>query len=378
MTFNLEPRPELGFYATFVPNKTEGVYNWFYYKEGYSKELVNFFLDEFAIAEGARLLDPFCGSGTTLLACKQRGINAIGVDVMPCTLLAAKVKTRDYDIEKLREKAHLLFAEKFQRPSRIIVPPFLKRYFSKYAIEDIVFCRSLINRIEDEAARDFLLLALINAAMKVSFAWKDGGLLKARKHPAPPLRKLYRRVVSRWLKDLKHFETRPCEIIAEKGDARRLDRVEDESIDAVITSPPYLNQIDYTKVYSLENWIAAAETVPALRSFVGLREEGEDSELLQGRNLPPAAVLYFKDMDRFLSELFRVMRKGARAAIILGNAYFPPPYEPVECDTILAELAEARGFSVEKILVLNQRAALKDRTEKVGLLRESAIVLIKG
>ena len=85
----------------------------------------------------------------------------------------------------------------------------------------------------------------------------------------------------------------------------------------------------------------------------------------------------FRDIAGVLSELHRVMKKGGKAAIILGNAYFPPPYEPVECDVILAELAEAKGFSVEKILVLNQRLALAKRVQKVGVLRESDVVLGK-
>jgi DNA modification methylase len=379
MSYEIEQRPEMGSYATFVPNKLEPIYNWFYFKEGFSKQMVEFFLNEFGLKDGMKVLDPFCGCGATLLACRQRGINAIGVDVMPCTLLASRVKTRDYNTSDLREEATRLFSHKFQKPSRMDIPPPVKRCFTRYALEDIIFFKGFIARIDDTSVREFFLLALINATMKVSWAWKDGGVIKVKKHPAPPLKKLYRRVVSRWVKDMEKLENKPASIEIMKGDARRLENVESGSIDAVITSPPYLNQIDYTKVYIIENWIAGGEISPPLRSFIGLGVENiEVQQTLANQNLHPDAITYFNDMSMFLDEIYRVMKSGAKAAIVLGNAYFPPPYSQIESDVALAELAKSKGFRVEKILVLNKRAALVKRVENVGTLRESAVILKKA
>jgi len=411
MVFQLEPKPDWGILATFIPNKRSPVYNWLYYKEGFSAELVFRLLDMFGIKPGQTVLDPFCGCGTTLLACKQRAVNAVGFDVMPIAVFASSVKTRDYDTNKLEEAIRPLLAHKFERPAAAAAPPIVKKCFSKYALEDLIFFRSLINKIEDEDTRDFLLLGLVNAAMKVSWAWKDGGVIKVKKHPSPPLRKMLSKTLSRMVKDLGRSESgmsltgkarvderlsptdtneetgrsasqpsalrkkdKPVITVA-MGDARNLP-LADSSVDAVITSPPYLNQIDYQKVYAIENWIISGETAPPVRSFIGAVSE-TDVEFLEERKLPQQAQLYFLDMNSVLAELWRVCKPGARLGIVIGNAYFPPPHEPVESDVILSELAERIGFTVEKILVLNQRAALRNRTEKVGLLRESLLLLEK-
>ena len=105
----------MGNLATFLPNKKEPVYNWFYFEEGFSKGLVFRLLEEFNIEKNSVVLDPFCGSGTTLLACKQKGIDSIGLDVMPVCVFSSIVKTRDYNIEELREYSRDIFSRKFER-----------------------------------------------------------------------------------------------------------------------------------------------------------------------------------------------------------------------------------------------------------------------
>jgi len=380
-----ELKLEWGVLATFIPNKKAPVYNWLYYKEGYSAELVFKLIEMFRLERNHTVLDPFAGVGTTLLACKQRGINAVGVDVQPVAVFASSVKTRDYDVEKLREAIRSLLDNKFEKPRKVEPPAIVKKCFSRYALEDIVFFRRHINNVEDEDVRNFLLLGLVNAAMKVSWAWKDGGVIKVKKHPSPPLRKMLSKTLGRMVKDLEKLQesanlspqsTESTEalrpgISVSVADARRLP-FGDDSIDAVITSPPYLNQIDYQKVYAIENWIVSGEPAPAVRSFIG---SSEAEQIVP--DAPPHAQAYFRDMDAVLGELWRVCRSGARLGIVIGNAYFDPPYSPIESDVVLAELAEKRGFVTEKILVLNQRAALKNRTEKVGLLRESLVLLRK-
>jgi len=369
----LELKLDWGLLATFIPNKRSPIYNWLYYKEGYSAELVFKMLDEFGIKPDQTVLDPFAGSGTTLLACKERNIAAIGFDVQPVAVFASSVKTRDYDTNKLKDAAYSLLSLRFERPQKIEPPAIVKKCMSKYALEDIMFFRRIINSIEDEDTRNFLLLTLVNAAMRVSWAWKDGGVLKVRKHPSPPLRKMLSRTISRMIRDIKRSEISQSNVIAEMGDARRLN-LPDSSIDAVITSPPYLNQIDYQKVYAIENWIVSGETAPAIRSCIGCVPA---DELVETEGMPPQAQAYLKDMSSVIAEMYRVCRPNAHVAIIVGNAYFPPPFAPVESDVKLAEIAEQLGFTVEKILVLNQRAALRERTEKVGLLRESLVILKK-
>ena len=352
--------------ATFVPNKKTPVYNWFYYKEGFSRELVLKVLDMFEHDVSLPVLDPFCGSGTTLLACRELGIDSVGFDVLPVSVFASSVKTKDYDTAAIRE-IYSGFRRKFEKlPSEY--PPLMKRAFSKFALEDIAFLTRDIMQIVDEKYRDFFILALINASIRCSYARKDGGSLKIRKRQAAPLRIMFRNVLKKMTKDAKRLNFKDCRTDVALCDARRLE-MEDESVGSVITSPPYLNNIDYTKVYAIEEFFIRLKGLPPMRSYIGSRVSDEGF-----LGLPQAAVSYFKDMEKVLGELYRVCVPGANVALVVGNGFVG---EVVDSDVVLAYMAEQLGFSLEKIIVLNKRFALENRTEKVGTLRESMLWLKK-
>ena len=339
----LREKLEWGKLATFVPNKAQPIYNWFYYKEGFAKELVLNLLEQFKLKPGHLVLDPFCGSGTTLLTCKEKGIESIGFDTLPVSVFASRVKTQDYDIENLKNTSEWVFSQKFKYAIPEM-PKNYRRFFTKHTVEDIAFFRNLLSLVKDKPAKEFLLLGMINTAMKCSHVWKDGGVLKIRKHPVPPFRKLYRRVIKRMIKDYERFanvtnRTKEVRVFVDLGDARKLN-VESESVNGIITSPPYLNQIDYTKVYTIENWFIG-QPRPALRSYLGLREGMVSEE---------AENLYLNDMERVIFEMYRVCRPGAKVAVVVGNAYIPD--RVVEVDMILSKMAQDTGFKVNQILVL--------------------------
>ena len=384
-SLDIEEKPEWKDLVTFVPNKKTPVYNWFYYKEGFARDLVMGILDMFSHDASLRVLDPFCGSGTTLLACRELGIDSVGFDVLPVSIFASGVKTKDYDIEEIR-RIYSGFRRKFERLDSEY-PHMMKRAFSKYALEDISFLKRDIRSIEDEKYRDFFLLALISAAMKCSYAWKDGGAIKIRKQQKAPLRIMFRNVLKRMAKDTGRIAFKECTTEVMSCDARMME-LPDESIGSIITSPPYLNNIDYTKVYAIEEFFIGNRGLPPLRSYIGSKVLDETPESFT--DLPPASVSYFVDMEKSLREMYRVCVKGANAGLVVGNGYLPGSQRilgerisstdaggVVDSDVILAHLAERIGFSVEKIIVLNKRFALENRTEKVGTLRESLVWLKK-
>lgn len=367
----LEDKTAIGELATFVPNKKLPVYNWLYFKEGFSKELVNSLAEQFRLQPGMTVLDPFCGSGTTLVACRELGIDSIGFDVLPLSVFAAHVKTRGYDTAKLKEASAQLFSQRFMKIKEEF-PPIMKKAFSKYALEDISFFRRNIAQIEDDTMRNFFLLALISAAIRVSYAWKDGAVIKIRKSHRPPLRFMLKRTIQRMIKDAGKMKGR-AQCTVQQRDARTM-KLDDETIDAIITSPPYLNQIDYTKVYEIENlFIRGLYEKPPMRSYIGLES---DTEFLPELDLPKAANAYFHDIHEVLEEMHRVCKPGAMIAIVVGNAYFPGRI--VDSDLIICHLADSAGFKIDRISVLNTRYALEDRTTKKGVLRESMIIMHKS
>lgn len=386
--------------VTFAGNKKTPVFNWFYYKEGFSKDFVSDALAELSVSLGATVLDPFCGTGTTLLAAKQAGFDSVGFDILPLGAFVSKVKlTSDLDLDALSSEVRSISALKFGEPnSKLVDIRFLdmRKVFSRYARRDIPFFKEQIMLVEDEAIRDFMLLGLISIVGQASNVKKDGGVLRiVRKKHLPPVRYLLRNKLKRMLKDFKRAESSPkVSWRVEQADARLLP-LEDDCVDAVITSPPYLNFIDYTKLYALELSLLVSSTREleelrsvSLRSHVGAEYKkisGEENfaKVLSkvttansgDENIPQVVEGYLKDIYLSLREAFRVMKKGGFAVYVVGNAALPGI--TVDVDLALAEMGEQIGFKVEDIWVANCRWADVHGIIKKRPVRESSVVLRK-
>ena len=364
---------QLGRLATFIPNKRLPVYNWFQFKEAFSRDLVFLLAETWRLGEGDLVLDPFIGCGTTSLACKQLGIDSIGYDVHPIMLFASRVKLRDYNAEELRASVRGLMKSKFERPE-VEVPSFVARVFREPVLEDITFFKQKILEVEDDATREFLLLGLMNAAMRCSWAYKDGAAIRVIKKPVPPLRKALKRQLLRMCNDAERFEGKASKVTVEHCDARKL-KLADESADAVITSPPYLNKQEYIHTHRIEQQLLDLGA-PAPEQLIGVREEGavedfsEVGEFVEGK--PLETKLYFKDMLAAIRELYRVCKPGARVALITSDACSPEGV--VDVCVPLSELAERVGFKAKRMLVVNRRYCTTPARKKIGVTREGLLL----
>jgi tRNA G10 N-methylase Trm11 len=366
---------DLGRLVTFKSNEKLPIYNWFRFKEAFSRDFVRLMLKWFDVHEGGWILDPFCGVGTTLLAAKERGVNAVGVDAHPVFAFISRVKTRNYNLERLKGSVRDFFSKRFEKPRLRRVNPLLKKAFSRYALEDIFFFKSELNKLSDKVTRDFLALALLVSAMRVSYAVKDGAVIRFFRKEHPPLKRVVKATVKRFVKHLKKTEFKPREIVVKQGDARRLNYLETESFDAVITSPPYLNKSEYTKAFDVEKALLKELIgINSARSYLGTNQKGYETVFPELR-LPSVAQAYFFDMKLCLEEMYRVLRKGGKAALVVGQGVFPDRI--VESDVLVAKLAESVGFSAERRLIVNKRVATRKRTVKIGIALESVLLLAK-
>jgi len=380
--FRFQERLEWGKLATFIPNRGMPVYDWFYYKEGFSRDLVMELLRMFNPSSREWVLDPFCGAGTTMLACRESGVNSVGFDVNPVSVFASRVKTRDYDAEKVRGELSRILGERYMRPRVPAGGTMIRRAFPRRLLEQVAFFRGEILRAPDHSVKDLLMLALMNVSIKASYLWKDGAVLKIRKKPVPPIKDMLRRQVRRMLRDLEAFGKEECKAIAEFGDARSI-RLDDGSVKAVITSPPYLNKIEYTRIYGIEQelFLSHVMQAPPVRTFIGLTlDRMEKSSAVLARaldqetvdSLPQEACPYFTDMAQAIGEMHRVCMPGARVGMVVGNGCFPD--RVVDSDIILSRLAREAGFRADRIVVLNKRWCTRKRSEKVGTIRESLLL----
>jgi len=355
--------PELRELVTFIPNRKEAIHNWYWYKEGFSRGMVDFALDRFGVLENNVVLDPFCGVGTTLLACKQRGISSVGFDVNPLALLVARAKTHDYDMEALAAAVKDALTWRIPLPKDLPRNEFLRKAFSKINLGMVCAYRGKVASMEDGKVRDFFSLALIDAATKCSWTAKDGALLRIERKPVPPFGKMFKYKIRKMLHDLKKNPLPQASVKVEQADARDLP-LDDDSVGTVITSPPYLNKIEYSKMYKLELSLFFGLPPTQIRSFVGTRvDEGIEQA-------------YWTDIGKVLSELYRVCRPGAKVCWVVGGGCFPD--HVAEVDTETAKVAESVGFIVNDILIARRSWCTARRTIKVGPLRESAVILEKS
>ncbi len=379
-------RFDLGSYFTFEPSKEKPIYNWFHYKEAYSPEFVEKILDGFQIR--GKVLDPFCGIGTTALVAKSRGMNACGIDSSPLAVCVANVKTRNYSQDELLEVENFMKGI-FQKKTGPKLPK-LKWDFELFRIEkafppanlrNILYIREKITEVENEKARNFLLLALISLIPMCSFVLKDGGVLKLVKKSVAPVKEMFKRKVKKMLRDLRESPITGAEPEIFLGDARKMD-LESGTMDAIITSPPYLNAIDYTKVYGLE--LSLLEMDPqttkkarerCLRSSITASVMGEDLPPEAGEigNKIPVIGAYFFDMEKVLEECYRVLKPGSFAVFVVGNTVIHETH--ILVDEILAEMGARLGFEPEILVGLERIADIKPAKVR---MRESAVIFKKA
>ena len=372
----IEENPRIGKLLTFNPNKHLPVYNWFYFKEGFSRDLVLMLLDIMHVRENEKVLDPCCGVGTTLLACREMGLKSLGFDVLPIAVFALTVKLSDYNVNVLKEYRKKITGAKFVKPDVSDVPNFVKRFFSNYALEDIYFLREEINKhVKNEMEKRFFMLALVNAAIRCSYIKKDGAVLKIRKRKVPSLRYVYNRMLNKMIHDL-YSNIGKTDAFVGYGDCRGLP-LDDECIDVIITSPPYLNKTEYTKIFGIEHFLISDFYKPGFQRFFGLETYGkvELDFLDENLDLTKTAKFYLKDLSLMFKELLRVCKDNARVAIIIGDALVKGKI--LDILSIASDIASYHGFRVSRITIANKRIATTPKRKKIGVLREGIIFLTR-
>lgn len=241
-----------------------------------------------------RVLDPMAGSGTVLAVARANGHRAFGVDVDPLSVLLARVWTRTLDPEKIRNKA----AEVLNRARKdfSILPvgqaypagsddetrKFIRYWFDGCARRQLVALASAIHRTHDQATRDVLWCALsrliitkqagASLAMDLSHSRPHRRFMRA---PIKPFNRFLHAVETIVLNcpQSRSGEVGPMATI-KKGDARKLE-IASGSIDLVLTSPPYLNAIDYMRC-SKFSLVWMGYNIGALRQIRG-ESVGADS-----------------------------------------------------------------------------------------------------
>ena len=282
----------------------------------------------------------------------------------------------------------------------------LNKSFSDRTLKYIYTLKRSINEMKSPD-KDFFLLSLLCILNDISKAKKSGGFLRITnqdKVTKEVVKKRFIKNSEKLIDELKLYKFSNASAKAVVGDARKFPKeIKRNKYDAIITSPPYPNRHDYTRIYELELLVGFIDSNKSLKDlrYHTLRSHVEARKVhvtekyhilpqleklienLRGRELNnpqliPMLYGYFEDMYLSLREMCAVLKPGKHIGLVVSNVSFAGIMFPV--DELLAEIGEQVGLMAEYIYILRYRGnssqqMLKNKRQPS---RESLIVWRKS
>src|SRR5438477_7352772 len=295
--------------------RTKHVHRLHPYLGKFIPQLVEVLLERY-FRPGQHVLDPFAGSGTTLVQALESGLDATGVDVAAFNCLLMQVKTRAYNpfvLERELRAAHARIGE----PGRGRPSAYLRRWYAPQAAAELLFFRGLVDEYEHADVLRVVLARAARSARRTTHFDLD--------FPRPPQRSPYwchkhrrecrpvgeaRRFLRRYaldtlarVREFARLRARGHEAVVLHGDARELDF--GGRFDGVVTSPPYPGLIDYHEQhrYAYE--------------LLGLEDCGP---LELGKGTSRAALrAYVEGVAAVLANVRGSLRRGAPVVIVIND-----------------------------------------------------------
>lgn len=386
------------------------LHRWYAYKEGFSPSFVRSFIQKYSTKEKEIVFDPFGGVGTTALVAEELGHCAYAMDVSPLGVFIASAKTHKYsrsDVNTIKKVIGLLKPMKNYKKDVVVPNQTVRRYFDESTWDALLRFLSFSNTISDKSVKNLFLLAIVSLIADLSTHKKNGNGVKKKKMAPPPqsFRSLKKLVISRlelFCEDILATNLRgECTIWKSSN---LIDYELPQKASLVLTSPPYANCFDYSKVYLTELWVGGFfKTEKDQKEF---RENSVSShvhyswsernaafgsdivnelivpylknESLWSEKIPQMLVGYFSDMGRFLYNLKKNLEDKAVVGIVVGNSVYGGL--PVATDIIIADMAEKLGYKCvdvkvyRKVVASSQQMVLLSDSEK-KFVRESMVVL---
>lgn len=403
--------------ANRLRDQDRAFHDWYRFVLSFPPHLVRDYLEAFQIGPGSVVLDPFCGTGTTVVEAKKAGIAAYGIEANPMAALASRVKcdwaaSPDMIVDQAMQCAANARQEIARaRKLRNLDPDTFKLLLTN-SICPIPLHKSLILREQiaaaSAAARPNLELAmaktLVSSASNLHFGPEVG--VRGRKGDVD--------VVEAWMANIHSMAVdllagaRKASVrsnIVEADSRTATKKIPERSIDFVFTSPPYPNEKDYSRATRLESVLLGFyDDKEGLREVKkrlvrsntrGIYKSDDDDLLISNiesvqivarkieerrlelgkesgfeRLYSRATLLYFGGMARHLKEIGRLLKPGAKLCYVVGDQ---ASYLQVMIRTgaLLAEIAETLGYRHVRTDLFRTRLATATREQ----LREEVVIL---
>jgi site-specific DNA-methyltransferase (cytosine-N4-specific) len=298
---------------------------------------------------GDTVLDPMCGSGTTLVEAISMGREALGVDINPISTLISAAKTRplsDDQLNTLRSMSAMI--ERGTREGSATVPTFTNRdhWFRKDVAAELANILAIVNTLPDEPTRT--LAQCTFSAVLVGVSNQDSETRWARVDRAVDASETRRRFLRHLGEDIvRNLELRArarAAATVTHGDARSLP-FRANTVDLVVTSPPYANSHDYYLYNKLRMYWLGFDVKATQAGEFGSRNKHSDLKL--------DIDDYRISMSGVLRETWRVLVPAGHACVVVGDAVVRG--ELFDMGQIIPEIAEQENFEVLEHLRFDQK-----------------------
>ena len=379
---------------------THGIHK---YPAKYIPEFPRWAIKKFS-KKGELIIDPFSGSGTTNIEAMLQGRKSYSLDVDPLAILLTKVKTTPLNLKKLNESSEKLLnnIKETKTPKR--VPNFKNRdhWFKKEVTQKLSIIKESIEKEENEDIKDFFkvnLSAIVRVCSNADLGSHKPCVRKGINRRIPEPIDKFEKTLKENIKGMKEFvenlpeKYHPSGLISKDA----LDiKLENNSVKLAVTSPPYINALDYARTHKLEYyWLEffKGSLVELKKDFVGTEQvyakqykefhtleiEELDSLMEKIYNKDPKRAYivykYYIDMEQNLKEIYRVLEDGGKYVIFIGNNQIRG--YTVENYKFIKDIAKKVGFKLYNYFksgIINHYIPF-DRAEKID--KDHVLVLEK-
>jgi DNA modification methylase len=394
----LTPDPEWAFWELTQKQTSYATHGYHRYPAKFIPQLAARLIEAYSM-RGNLVVDPFMGSGTTLVEAKLLGRPSMGVDINPVAHLVAQAKTQAIEPVRLSLALHRL-AEQLTEPTQpslfeattpsahanteCVWHERLRYWFPETTLQQLPRVQRAIDALEREDERIFFYCALSHALKSVSY-WHDRSVKPMRKleKPIPNAYEVFLRHAKRMARGNREFWSLLCERNAQGvpanpycADARQLP-VEDHAATLVVTSPPYVTSYEYADLHQLSVlWFGWASDLRAFReNFIGRSNGACTPQGVLHSSLAEQIVaqidqtnsrkarevaLYFEEMFACFAEMRRVLRRGGRVCLVIGNTHLCGV--EVKNAQVFAEQLSALGFVLERVILREIPSKILPRT----------------
>lgn len=402
--FGLDP-----IHTTFQSSKELPLQGWYPYLEGYAPDFVKYIIQNYLKKDTRVIYDPFSGTGTTPLVASELGYIAFYSEVNPLLQVLTKIKSKARGsksrskiialLEKCKSsiKKDILAHEEDQELRKTYFNTFKdSKFFDDKVFSYILRTKTYLNQIyfEDILVSELLTVATLGSLVANSYLKRQGDLRFRRGRELDELKNAdyFESLISkleRIIEDLKIIEPSPIPLLITE-DARTVGKLPFIGIDAVVTSPPYLNGTNYFRNTKIELWFLGYLKNPKnLSNFrrlavtagindvsLGNKKEVSDlvlQELLSvlekkayDKRIPKMVNDYFADMKVIFSGIKKHLNKDAILAIDLGDSIYSSIH--VKTDEIFIRILSDLGYTFDRSITLRKRQSNNGQELKQVLL----------